>query len=108
MDGDNGRRYPPQAWKIKVTQTFDVYLYFQEGIHAEDDEELYDIVTEEAFNAAFGEDGLTAVLHEETDSSNGYLAYVETFDPDGDVQYNYQGMPTAIAAALEKKGLVNG
>lgn len=102
MAGD----YPPQAWKVKVTQTFEVYLYFAEGINAEDDSELYDIVAEEAINAAFGEDGLTAVIDEETEHLNGYLAYVDTFDPDVDVQYNIQGMPTIIAAALEQKGLL--
>lgn len=97
--------YKPQAWKIRVKQEFDVYLYFQEGVNVENGEELYDIVSEEAMNAAFGEDGLTAVTHEQTESSNGYLAYVITHEPGVDIQYNYQGIPKIIKQALDEKGL---
>lgn len=99
--------YKPQTWKIRVKQEYDVYLYFQEGLIAEDDEELYEIVTVEAVNAAFGEDGLTAVLHEQTDSSNGYLAFVETYEPEADILYNYKDIPNIIKQALEEKGLLN-
>lgn len=103
---DGGKTYERQSWKVRVRQEFDVYIYFQEGIHAEDDDELYDIIAEEATNAAFGEDGLTAVLHEETESSNGYLAYVTTHDPEVDVLYNYKDIPQVMKQALKAKGLV--
>lgn len=99
-----GGKYPPEAFKVRVTQEFDVYLYFQEGIIADDDNEKYDIIVEEALNAAFGEDGLTAVLHEQTDSSNGYLAHVTTLEPTADVRYNMNTVPAVIAAELSNRG----
>ena len=99
-------KYPPKSWKIRVTQSFDVYLYFQEGIIAEDDEELHDILCEEAANAAFGEDGLTAVQHEDTESQNGYLAYVETLEPDSRVLYITDEVPSVIKQELHKLGFV--
>lgn len=102
----NGK-YPVEAFKVKVIQEFEVYLYFQEGIVAEDDEDKYDIIVEEAMNAAFGEDGLTAVLHEQTESSNGYLAYVTTFEPNAEVVYNMDHMPEVMAQSLKEKGFVN-
>lgn len=103
----DGGKYPAQAWKVRVKQEFDVYLYFQEGILADDDEELHDIISEEAINVAFMEDGLNAVVHEETESSNGYLAFVITDEPTSEVVYNYKAMPEVIRQALKEKGFVH-
>lgn len=104
---NNGGKYPPEAFKVIVRQEYEVYLYFQEGIFAEDDEEKAAIIEEEALNAAFGEDGLTAVLHEQSESSNGYLAHVSTFEPDANIVYNMEHMPQVIAQALAEKGFYN-
>lgn len=103
MDGAN--KFQRNSWKVKVTQEYDVYLYFHEGINLENDEDVYSMLMDEAVNSAFEEDGLAGKNHEDTETHNGYLSYTITYEPTVNVTYHYDDMPQVIKLALKEKGL---
>lgn len=103
---DDINKYPPQAFKIKIIQEYEVYIYYQEGILADSTDEIEAITFEEAISLIDNETGLVAKLHDDSESSNGYIAYVNEFDPDIRIVYNTQEMPTVIQQALQHKGLI--
>lgn len=96
----------PEAYKVTVTQTYDVYLYFAEGINTEDDEEKFEIILDSAVDSAFQHEGLAAVRHDDTPSYNGYLTHVTTHDPTVNLKYKLDVVPTVMAVALEEKGFI--
>jgi hypothetical protein len=97
----------PVAYKVQVTQVYDVYIFYGEGVVTDSgdervfSDEVREIVFDDAIRLAFEEDGLVVRLHEETETSNGYVALVETFDPDTKFEYAIDKMPTRIEAALD-------
>ena len=98
----------PIGFKVKIIQETEVYIYYQEGLvieapQGEERLELERIAIEDALDLACGDDGLVIKLHEETETSNGFIAFVQDFDPDVDIEYTIRQMPSIIAAAIEKK-----
>lgn len=96
---------PKIGYKVRVTQEYDVYIHYSEGIIVEEPSDIGDIVEEDAIDLAFNEEGLSVRLHEETETSNGYIAFVETFEPKVDLVYSMSDMPKIIEEALKEKKL---
>jgi hypothetical protein len=98
-------RLPQIGYKVRVVQEYDVYIHYSEGIVAEDPSDVGDIIESDAIDLAFNEEGLTVRLHEDTESSNGYIAYVETFEPTVDLVYSMSDLPMIIKEKLAEKNL---
>jgi hypothetical protein len=101
-------KFATQSFKVKVIQEYEVYIYYQQGVIADSKEEIVELVLAEATDLAFNEEGLVAKLHEETNTENGYIAYVRSFDPVSKILYNTTEVPNIIKVELENRGLVNG
>lgn len=103
MDGFNP---DVEAYKIRVTQEYDVYLYFAEGTIFENTEDKVNYIVSEATDLALNEDGLVAKTHEESDTQNGYIAFIATYEPKPKIVYHTEEMPKMIKAAMAQQGLL--
>lgn len=98
---------PPRGFKVTVTQSWDVYLYYQDGLVVESDDvndihrEVVAMVYEDAMDLVYEDEGLAVKDHIETDTSNGFIAWVSEYEPDIDIEYSVDKMPSKIATELE-------
>lgn len=93
----------PVAYVVTVTQEYKVTVYYQEGLVFDNPDEIYDIVEEDAIDLAFNEDGLHVRRHDDSETQNGFIALVETFDPSVEILYAVQHMPAEIQAELNQR-----
>lgn len=99
---------PARGFKVTVTQSWDVYVYYQGGLVVDEDNpidiqnEVVAMVCQDAINLIDNEDpGLVVKFHEDTESSNGFVAWVSDYDPDIDIEYTTAKMPAKLATELE-------
>ncbi len=98
--------FKPVGFKVTVHQSWDVYIYYPEGlvIEAPEGEEVLEIeriAIENALDIVFEDDGLVIREYDETETSNGFIAYVEEFDPDVDIEYTIRQIPKQIVKAID-------
>lgn len=96
-------RQPKLGFKFKVTQTYDVYIYYENGVVSDTDDDAADSVIEDVLDLAFNEDGLVVFTDEEANNSNGFVALINTHDPDVDMIYHIEDVPKEIKKEIQKR-----
>ncbi len=100
---DTSRR---TAFKYRVVQEYDVFIYYEEGLSAETLEEAKEQIQDDILDLAFNEEGLVVRLEDETEHGNPYVALVSSFDPVVKELYNVNELPSAIKEELIKRKLI--
>lgn len=94
------------AFKYRVTQEYDIFIYYETGLSADDYEEAKEQILDDVLDLAFNEEGLVARLEDETEHSNAYVALVTSFEPVVKELYNTQELPIAIKEELHKRKII--
>jgi hypothetical protein len=104
MVGINKR---PLGFKFRVKQEYEVIIYYEDGIAAQDRENEDDILVENVLDLAFNNEGLVLASEESDENSNGYIGLVTTFDPELEEVYSIKEVPAQIKQALAERGLLD-
>lgn len=96
------------GFKFKVTQEYEVTIYYEKGLIEDNVEEAEESICEDVIDLAFNEEGLVIKTDEESEHSNGYIAFVTTFDPTAEMQYYIHKIPKEIETELKNRKLLNG
>lgn len=100
------------GFKVTVTKSYDVYIYYGDGIMLDADsedspaEQITDMVMYDAEDAALNRPNdvdLVVKRFEDTDTGNGFVAFVDEFATDCDIRYHVEQMPHHLKEALERK-----
>jgi hypothetical protein len=94
------------AFKFKVIQEYEVIIYYENGILANNKEEEDEAIVTDVLDLAFQHEGLVLQTEEESENSNAYIGLVTTFDPTVEEIYNVKEIPTQIKLALKERGLL--
>jgi hypothetical protein len=95
----------PVSFKYKVTQEYEVTVYYENGLIQESADDKQEAVEDDILALAFNEDGLVVRTNEEAYNSNGFIAKVTTFDPTIEMVYHVDKLPQEIDMELTKQGL---
>ena len=94
------------ALKYRVTQEYEVVVYYENGLSAGSLEEAEEHVIDDVLNFAFNADGLVLQTDDENENSNAVVALVTTFDPEVEEVYNIREVPNCIKIALMERKLL--
>lgn len=100
---DEGRRL---GAKFKVTQEFEVIIYYEHGVNADSIEEAEEFIKEDIIELAYNEEGLVVRDSEEASNSNPYIAIVTTEEPEVEMIYHLRKIPKEIEVELKTRGLI--
>lgn len=94
------------AFKFKVKQEYEVVIYYENGITADNLDDADDAIIDDVLNCAFNEEGLVVKTDEDSENSNAFIAMVTTFEPDVEQVYSMKELPAVIKKELIAKKLV--